>query len=48
MQEVRCKKCKRLLMIVEPPIKAEIKCSKCNTLNKIDVEHHKRASQDQE
>lgn len=32
MNEVRCKKCDKLLAKLEG--KAEIKCTRCNTLNK--------------
>jgi len=36
MTEIRCVKCKRLLMVAEA-VRGEIKCGKCGFINKVDM-----------
>lgn len=35
MQEVRCKKCNKLLAKLQPNSEGEIKCPKCNHVNTV-------------
>lgn len=42
MKEFRCKKCRKLLGKIKGV--AEIKCTRCKTLNRINTEHQEKVS----